>query len=258
MQEKMKNENVTKTLRSLAAVAAISSLTTMAHGAGVIIVEDNFDRPVLPGTDPLIGSNADTGQTWAGSSGGVTTGTEYLVFGTGSPTTSFATIGGLTFLPSSTYCLSVDMTIFLPISDGELGLGFFETGATSVSAGTVGTFQLTQVADVRSHPTNLTLPQIDPVSSTAFSTSHNLEIRLNTGATLASSTLEWWVDGSVVRSGVAVDASAIDGIFLAHDSTDGNFRGQFDRLRLEGPIPEPSAVMMLVLGGLGAAMRRRR
>ena len=234
----------------LAGLILLGTFPGNTNAAGLVIVEDNFDR-----LGPLVGSNADSGQTWNGSGPFVTTGTVYQVDGS---TTSFASIDGLSFLPSSTYCLSVDMTIFLPISDGWVGLGFKSTGATSVSTGTVGTFQMEQTPEVRSHPLNLTLPQIDPVSAGATSVSHNLEIILQTGATLASSTLTWEVDNVPVRSSVPVDATGIDGIFLAHESSASLFRGQFDRLRLLGPIPEPSSALLLSLAGVGAIVRRRR
>lgn len=230
-------------------MAALVALSASLPGAGLIIVEDNFDR-----TGPLVGSNADTGQTWTGSGAFVTTGTVYQVDGS---TTSFAKIDGLVFAPNATYCLSVDMTIFLPISDGWVGVGF-SSGASDIATGTVGAFQMAQVPEVRSHPFNLTSPQIDPVSAGAFSVSHNLEVILDTGATLASSTLTWRVDGSPVRSGVAVDATGLDEIFLAHASTDGAFRGQFDRLQLRATIPEPSAVLLLGLSAVGLLVRRRR
>lgn len=242
----MKTMNVAKSLRSLAAIATLTLLPAATHGAGVTLVEDIFDR-----FGPLVGSDANTGQTWGGSSAYNTFGSFYQVDG---DTTSFATISGLTFLPSSTYCLSVDMTIFLPISNGYLGLGFKESTSTGIFADTVGAFQLTESAIVRSHPVDNTLPQVDTVTGT----SHNLQIILTTGTTLANSSLEWIWDTTSVRSGVAVDASDIDGIFLAHESTDNLFRAQFQRLLLEGPIPEPSAAMLLALGGVGALVRRKR
>ena len=147
------------------------------------------------------------------------------------------------------------MEILLPLSTGWMALGFSSPGATaSTLANTVGAFQLHDDGFARSHGNDLTVPlNYSPTGLT-----HNLEIILTTGATLDSSSLEFFVDGTSVRSGVAVDATSIDGIFLAHESPTGQFRGEFDRLLLQGPIPEPSAVMMFVLGGLGAVMRRKR
>ena len=234
--------------RVAATLATVLTLPLVAHGAGTIIVQDNFDR-----NGALVGSNANTGQTWGGTSAYSTFSPPdfYQVDG---DTTSFATISGLTFLTNSTYCLAVDMQIFLPISNGYTAVGFKETGATSYASGTVGTFQLEESAQVVSHPANLTLPQIDLVSGT----DHRLEVRLTTGATLASSSLEWRVDGTVERTGVAIDASSVDGIYLAHGSTDNQFRARFERLELLGPIPEPSSLALLALGGLGLLIRRSR
>lgn len=87
---------------------------------------------------------------------------------------------------------------------------------------------------------------------------HNMTIILTTGATLASSTLDWQVGGSPIRSGEPVDATGLNGIFLAHDIVDDMQRAEFDDLRLIGPIPEPTTVLFLGLVGVMSLVRRRR
>ena len=235
-------------LRPTLAAASLLALNISAQGAGSIIVQDAFNRD-----GALVGSNANTGQTWTGSS-------TYNTFSAGSfyqvdgDTTSYAAITGLTFLASSTYCLAVDMEIFLPISDGYLALGYAEAGATDFATNTVGAFQLLESAEVVSHPEDLTLP----VTTSVSSTSHRLEIILETDATLTNSTLTWEVDGGFIRTETGIDASTLDGVFLAHGSTDNLFRARFERFELLGPIPEPSTGALLALGGLAALRLRRR
>ena len=232
---------------ALRSLLATLSLTLGAHGAGtLVIIEDNFTR-----TGALVGSNADTGQTWTGSSTFLTTGTAYQVNGSAP---SFARIGGITFDPSSTYCLEVDVNMFFPFSDGRLGLGFSSSTSTDPFTDTIGTFLRREDPVVETYTVgaagNINYPATDPFPD-------QLTIVLDTGATLASSTLTWQLNGSTIRT-ESVDATGIDGIFLASDATDVQLRGEFDRLRLTGPIPEPSTAMLLALAALGITTRRRR
>lgn len=119
----MNTKHITKPLATTVAIltVALSPGTGLAAGSAVI-VQDTFTR-----TGALLGSTADSGQTWTGTSAFSTTGTAYQVDGSSS---SFATISGLSFDINSCYILSVQVEIFFPFSDGWMGLGFSSPTST--------------------------------------------------------------------------------------------------------------------------------
>jgi hypothetical protein len=243
----MKTNHISKRLRATATILSLVAMPIASQAAGTIIIEDNFDRTGL-----LVGSLADSGQTWTGTSTFENNGAEYQVDGSSS---SYADIGGLTFETSSSYCLTVDITIYDPFSDGWLGFGFSSPTSTDAFTDTVGTFIRLDDPEVRTYVNGGSLEQIDVVTDNFSDT---LTIFLDTGATLATSTLSWEINGDPVRTGISVDATGIDGIFLAHDTVDDMSRSVFDRLQLLGPVPEPSSALLLVLAGVGTILRRKR
>ena len=236
------------TLLGVSTLSALLLASPFASGAGsALIVQDTFTR-----TGALLGSTADSGQTWTGTSAFVTTGTADQVDGS---STSFATINGLSLDINSCYILSVNVEIFFPISDGWMGFGFKSASSTDAFTGTVGTFIRPDDPEISTYVSGssgaMTDPFIDPFP-------HNMTIILTTGATLADSTLDWLVGGTPIRSGEPVDANGIDGIFLVYDIVDNLQRAEFDDLRLLGPVPEPSTALLLGLMGIGSLLRRRR
>lgn len=242
----MKTTHLTKLLATVAACLTLNPGTIQAAGSS-LIVQDTFTR-----TGPLLGSTADSGQTWTGSSAFFTTGSAYQVDGS---STSFATISGLSFDINSCYILSVNVEIFFPISDGWMGLGFSSPTSTDSFTDTVGAFIRPDDPEIRTYVNDGLDEQIDPFTDPF---PHNMTIILTTGPTLASSTLDWLVGGTPIRSGEPVDATGIDGIFLSHDIVDNLQRAEFDDLRLIGPIPEPTASLLLGLSALGILLRRKR
>ncbi|MEM8944981.1 MAG: hypothetical protein AAGD11_07325 [Planctomycetota bacterium] len=203
-------------------------LTCIASAAhGTLIIEDTFSR-----TGPLVGSLADTGQTWTGSSAFVTNGAELNVINNTGPS-----IGGLAFLPNQTYELSMDLTVSSG-GNGWIAFGYTDTSQSNAFDANRGAVLHRQVAEIQTFAAGNTGAQSLSVTS---SFPKSLAIALETGASLATSTLTFKVDGSAVSSRPA-DVSSIDGVFIQANGATGTV----DNFRLS-VVPEPSSFALISL-----------
>lgn len=238
--------------RNLILVSFAGSLLAIKANASVIIYDD-FENS--GGTSYSLNStlaDVNYGTTWTSSanlSGGTinvaVNPTGYL---TPTQTDEIAFIDGLTLNPNTIYSLSMDVNV---VSGGANWFGFgFRTGSFSnLVSGTVGSMLQRGNGDLRSFNTNSGSPQ----TTAQPSGPSNLEIQLATGATLGSSNLSWYFNGTQVGTNQAVNASSIDGVFL-HTFQDAG--GSIDNYTLE-TIPEPSSAALLGLGGLLLFRRKR-
>lgn len=229
--------------------AAGVSLAPLASAVETTIVSDTFTR-----TGALIGSVADSGQTWGGASTGNANGTQLAVVGSSG---GFAYIDGIVFAPESVYRLTVDVSIS---SGGNewLGMGFGRPTSSNAVDDTNGFMFRRDNPEVGTRIASSSSTQIE--YAVADDVPDQMQVVLTTGATLADSSLTWNLDGVPLRSGEPVDVTGIDRIFLGNVSPffGSPVSGTYDNLTLTvEPVPEPAS-LAVVGAGLLLGLRRRR
>ena len=227
-----------KLLTTFALASAL--IVSSAHSA--TLIQDFFSR-----SGNLAGSNAvpTTSGPWGG--GGYTTDGNSAVVAL-NPSAGgycFQTIGPLQ--PSSSYVLSVYMEN-TGGGDEWLGMGFGGNVGNGYSVLIRGT------GDAVAFEGGAGLPTIPPVAGV---TKGFFSIKLDTGASLNTSTISYFRDGGSTQIGTThlVDASSIDRVFIQDIA---NVTGIYDNFFLTGPaVPEPSSLLLLSIAGLGLVRRRR-
>ncbi len=232
-----------------------TTVMSEANSAEILVVNDTFTR-----SGALIGSVTDTGQTWTGvAPTSNANGSQLAVVGS-SP--SFATISGLTFLPDATYRLQVDVNI---TSGGSqwLGIGFSRPTSSNAADDTNGFILRRSNPEIETRVTASSATKVAHAVANTFP--DTLEVFLETGPTLSSSMLSWFLNGSPLRIDEAVDVTGIDGIFLANVSPffGSPVSGTYDNLELwvqTQVVPEPNTAAIFVFGtvALGLCSRRKR
>lgn len=236
----------------LSLVASVGFSCRAAHSA--IIVHDTFTR-----TGALIGSTADSGQSWTGTAPtSNANGSKLAVTGTSG---SFATISGLTFQPNSIYNLSVEVSLTAGGNEW-LGIGFSRPTSLNATSNTNGFFLRRHNPQVETRVTgSSSTAQSFAVANTFPS---KLEVILVTGATLSDSLLSWELNDSALRTDEPVNVTGINGIFLANVTPfiGPAVVGTYDDLLLTvEPVPEPGTATLLALGAaalVGYRQRNRR
>ena len=227
-------------------LAALGLCATAAKAGTTVLVYDNFNR-----TGALNGSSALTGQTWTGTNAAWSAGTlgpALNVNGNGGQ----SSIGGLTLATSCVYTLSMDILLVNSTpTNGWVALGFYGGAGNPMSNGR-GSMLVRSSNEVQTFALGTSvLEDITPLSGVT-----ELVVELTTGATLASSTLKYKINGAYTGLTGSVDASGINSVFIQSVFT--HVDTEVDNFTLtQSTIPEPSAALLAV-GGLGLLTVRRR
>jgi hypothetical protein len=201
----------------------------------VNMVYDSFTR-----TGALAGSAADSGQVWTGGSAAFTTNGTQMNIASTAP--SSAQIGSLTFATNTVYHLSTELTQVTAASDANnwVAVGFYGGTGNPVSSNR-GAMLLRANGGLQFF--NLGTSSAQNITPAATPT--KLTVELTTGATLATSTLRYLLDGVYAGTSAVCDATTINSVFIQNV---GDAAARVDNFTLTRLTPGACAPVIAITG----------